>query len=266
MCRFIAYSGKSIFMKTLIFDASNSLVQQSKKAKMRVNPLNGDGFGVGWYPDHGDPIPGTFVSVEPAWSNRNLGQIASKIPTHHFFAHVRDASVGMPVSQSNCHPFQYGPYLWMHNGRLDQFSRFRRLIINDLSNKAFDFIKGNTDSECAFALFLDEINFDEEASFEKLKQAMKTTISRINGYRKQVNADTNAFINFALTNRKVSLFTRYSSNIDVRPASLFYSQSEDNIIVSSEPLSDIKAHWVKVERSTLVAIEKNKVTTERLIN
>ena len=114
MCRFIAYSGERIFMNTLIFDASNSLVQQSKKAKMRVNPLNEDGFGLGWYPEHGDRIPGTFESVEPAWSNRNLSQIASKIPTHHFFAHVRDASIDMTVSQSNCHPFQYGPYLWMH--------------------------------------------------------------------------------------------------------------------------------------------------------
>lgn len=266
MCRFIAYAGESTFMNALIFDASNSLVQQSKKSKMRVNPLNGDGFGIGWYPEHDDPIPGTFVSVEPAWSNRNLSQIATKIPTQSFFAHVRDASIGMPVSQSNCHPFQYGPYLWMHNGRLDQFSRFRRLILNDLSDQAFDFIKGNTDSECAFALFLDEIGFDLTASSEKLKKAMKTTIFRINKYREQVHADTNAFINFALTNGKSSLFTRYSSNIEIRPASLFYSQSEHNIIVSSEPLSDIKADWIKVERSTLLFIENNKVTSEILIN
>ena len=169
MSRFIAYSGQSTFMNELVFNASNSLVQQSKKAKMRVNPLNGDGFGVGWYPEHNDAIPGTFVSVEPAWSNRNLSQIATKISTSNFFAHVRDASIGMPVSQGNCHPFQYGPYLWMHNGRLDQFSKFRRLILNDLSDKAFDFIKGNTDSECAFAIFLDEINFDLQASLLQLK-------------------------------------------------------------------------------------------------
>lgn len=266
MCRFIAYSGETTLMNTLIFDASNSLVQQSKKAKMRVNPLNGDGFGVGWYPAHEDPIPGTFVSVEPAWSNRNLSQIADKIPTQHFFAHVRDASVGMPVSQSNCHPFQYGPYLWMHNGRLDQFSRFRRLILNDLSDKAFDFIKANTDSECAFAIFLDEITFDLEASQEKLKAAMKATITRINEYRKQVNADTNAFINFALTNGKNSIFTRYSSKPEIRPASLFYSQNNNNIIVSSEPLSDNKSHWIKVERSSLLAIKNNTVTSEPLFN
>jgi len=266
MCRFIAYSGESTFMNTLIFEASNSLVHQSKQSRMRVNPLNGDGFGVGWYPEHNDPIPGTFVSIEPAWSNRNLGQIAAKIPTRHFFAHVRDASIGMPVSQSNCHPFQYGPYLWMHNGRLDQFSRFRRLILNDLSDQAFDFIKGNTDSECAFAMFLDEIDFDPAASFAKLQQAMKTTIAKINNYRKEVKADTNAFINFALSNGQSSLFTRYSSRADVRPASLFYSQTNNSIIVSSEPLSDIKAHWTKVERSTLISIDDNKVTTELLAN
>ena len=266
MCRFIAYSGETTFMKTLVFDVSNSLIQQSKKAKMRVNPLNGDGFGIGWYPEHGDPIPGTFVSVEPAWSNRNLSQIATKIPTHHFFAHVRDASIGMPVSQSNCHPFQCGPYLWMHNGRLDQFSRFRRLILNGLSDQAFDFIKGNTDSECAFAIFLDEINFDLDASLKKLKKAMTATVAKINHYRKRVNVETNAFINFALTNGKVSLFTRYSSNTEIRPASLFYSQKDNSIIVSSEPLTDIKTDWQKVERSTLLSIENNKVTTETLMN
>lgn len=266
MCRFIAYSGQSTFMNELVFNASNSLVQQSKKAKMRVNPLNGDGFGIGWYPEHNDPIPGTFVSVEPAWSNRNLSQIATKVPTSNFFAHVRDASIGMPVSQGNCHPFQYGPYLWMHNGRLDQFSKFRRLILNDLSDKAFEFIKGNTDSECAFAIFLDEIKFDLQAPLVQLKKAMRTTISRINSYRQQVNANTNAFINFAVTNGTDSIFTRYSSLADVRPASLFYCQQEENIIVSSEPLNEQRKQWVKVERDTLVFIENNKVYCEKLFD
>jgi hypothetical protein len=32
------------------------------------------------------------------------------------FAHVRAASEGTSVSESNCHPFTMGPYLFMHNG------------------------------------------------------------------------------------------------------------------------------------------------------
>lgn len=264
MCRFLAYSGDSTFMDSLIFNESNSLVQQSKKAKMRVNPLNGDGFGIGWYPEHNDPNPGTFVSIEPAWSNRNLLDMSAKIPTRCFFAHVRDASVGMPVSQSNCHPFKFGPYLWMHNGRLDQFDKFRRLILNDLSDQAFHFIKGNTDSECAFAIFLDEIQFNLNVSIEAMKAAMRQTIHRINQYRVEVGADTNAFINFAVTNGEFSVFSRYSSNSEVRPASLFYQIKDGNVVVASEPLSENKHEWVKIERNALVTVTSRKVTTEEL--
>lgn len=260
MCRFLAYTGQPTVMEDLIFNASNSLVNQSKKSTMRVNPLNGDGFGIGWYPNHEDNIPGTFVSIEPAWSNRNLIQIAAKIKTPHFFAHVRDASKGMPVSQSNCHPFQFGPYLWMHNGRLDQFSRFRRAIMNDLSDQAFEFVKGNTDSECAFAIFLDEIKFDVHASEETLINAMLSTIKKISNYRIAAKADTNAFINFAVTNGKNSLFTRLSTVAEIRPASLFYQQQKEAIIVSSEPLCDDKSQWIKVERNTLLSISNSKVT------
>ncbi len=264
MCRFLAYTGDATLMENLIFGASNSLVNQSKKATMRVNPLNGDGFGVGWYPEHDDNIPGTFVSIEPAWSNRNLSQIATKIKTKTFFAHVRDASKGMPVSQSNCHPFQFGPYLWMHNGRLDQFSRFRRAIMADLSNQAFDFIKGNTDSECAFAMFLDEINFDVNASEQTLKEAMRTTIYKIAQYRKEVKAQTNAFINFALTNGHTSLFTRLSTLTDVRPASLFYQELAHATIVASEPLDDNETQWTKIEPDSLLCVSNQKVFIEKI--
>ena len=265
MCRFVAYSGSAILMTELIFKASNSLVNQSRKARMRLDPLNGDGFGIGWYPDHDDHIPGTFVSIEPAWSNRNLIQLAAKIRTKHFFAHVRDASEGMPVAQNNCHPFQYGPFLWMHNGRLDKFELFRRKILNDLSHDAFHFIKGNTDSEYAFAMFLDEINFDVSADEPTLKQAMINTIKRIYQYRSTSGANTNADINFALTNGKTSLFTRLSSDVDIRPASLFYKITDSGVVVSSEPLCITKENWVKVERNSLLCITDHKLSISDLL-
>lgn len=179
MCRFLTYSGPLTLMRPLIFSTENSLVEQSKYSKKRVRPVNGDGFGVGWYPDFDDPEPGTFLSIEPAWSNLNLAHISSKIRTQNFFAHVRDASVGMPVSEANCHPFQYGCFLWMHNGRLDQFTRFKRLLINQLSDKAYAMINGTTDSEHAFALFLDEISFDDTADAVEMERAMIATIQRL---------------------------------------------------------------------------------------
>lgn len=259
MCRFIAYSGKETLMDELVFKSENSLVSQSKKAKFRTNPLNGDGFGIGWYPSHQDEIPGTFVSIEPAWSNRNLIQLTQKILTRHFFAHIRDASPGMPVSQSNCHPFQYGRYLWMHNGRLDKFPLFRRMLMAELSQQAFDIVKGNTDSEHAFALFLDEINFNDNAPLADIETAMLTTIRKIADYRHKAGAHTNAYINFAVTNGEHSAFTRIATLPEVRPATLYYQHTDDHIIVSSEPLSAIEDGWREIPPNSLITVSGNQI-------
>ena len=34
---------------------------------------------------------------------------------------VRAAMPGMPVSEQNCHPFQWSRYMWMHNGMVRSF-------------------------------------------------------------------------------------------------------------------------------------------------
>ena len=282
MCRFIIYKGKPATMATFVVEPANSLIVQSKESKKRKLPVNGDGFGLGWYPLHDDPDPARIVSIEPAWSNQNLLQLTSKVKSAHFFAHVRDASTGMPVSQSNCHPFTYGRYMFMHNGRLDQFSKFKRSILNSLSDKAFNLIKGNTDSEYAFALFMDTINFAEHLSAEALKQALYETISKIIQHRVANNANTNAFINFAVSDGVNTIVTRFATDANTQPASLFYCQgsfdhnhdAEDltiepaqsgDIIICSEPLTETSDNWTKVERNNAVLIgENNSITVEQI--
>jgi len=69
---------------------------------MGAEETNGDGFGVGWYGDR--DTPAIFHSVEPAWNDRNLRELAGHISSPLVFAHIR-ASTGSPVQQTNCHPF-----------------------------------------------------------------------------------------------------------------------------------------------------------------
>lgn len=270
MCRFILYRGAETLMYPLLYDAENGLVAQSKNAQKRKKPLNADGFGLGWYTGHGDPEPATFVNVDPAWSNRNLAMIARKVPTHHFFAHVRDASVGMPVSQANCHPFSHGRYLFMHNGRLDRFNTFKRALQKELSDDAFALIQGNTDSEHAFALFMDTLGFRETCSGDEMEQALLHTIEKIMWLRQRCGADTNAFINFAVSDGEQMLATRFNSDHAVQPASLFMAggvslSTEEGVtlqparpaevpsaLICSEPLTMQKGLWQKVERNHLV--------------
>ena len=42
-----------------------------------------------------------------------------------FFSHVR-AAAGPPIQQTNCHPFRFQNWLFMHNGALAGFSSVKR--------------------------------------------------------------------------------------------------------------------------------------------
>jgi len=101
MCRWLAYSGSPILLKEALYAPAHSLIDQSLHARLGAEATNGDGFGIGWY--DAAPAPGVFKSVEPAWNDRNLHELAEHISSGHFFAHVR-AAIGSPVQQSNCHP------------------------------------------------------------------------------------------------------------------------------------------------------------------
>ena len=284
MCRLLTYNGPSMIMENLIVHANHSLIAQSLSSTKRSKPLNGDGFGVGWYPLHDDPEPGVFRSIEPAWRNHNLRQIAGKIKSRCFFAHVRDASAGMHVSRFNCHPFSYGRFLWMHNGRLDQFEKIKKPLINSLSDRAYINIQGTTDSEYAFALFLDYMDFKTDADLHMMKNGLNATLKHIMELRKEYGATTPSYMNFAISNGKITLVTRLSSSEEAKPESLFYAYgryetdaskqfrlrpnsdvSQDVAIIASEPLTDWHEDWIKVERHSMIIVdESNKVSVETI--
>ena len=103
MCRWLAYSGSPVLMEDLLYKPEHSLIVQSMSSTMGAEPTNGDGFGVGWYGDR--ETPGLFRSIEPAWNDRNLHDLAAHISSPRVFAHIR-AAIGSPVQQTNCHPFR----------------------------------------------------------------------------------------------------------------------------------------------------------------
>ena len=120
MCRWLAYSGSPVRIEELLYKPKHSLIDQSLHSQLGAETTNGDGFGVGWY----GPVetPGVFHSIEPAWNDRNLRELAAHIESPLVFAHIR-ASTGSPVQQTNCHPFRHGRWLWMHNGLIGDFRR-----------------------------------------------------------------------------------------------------------------------------------------------
>ena len=151
MCRWLAYYGKPVQMDKVLFQGEYSLIDQSLKSRLGAEPTNGDGFGIGWYSAAGEP--GVFTSTEPAWNNRNLREISGHVESNLFFAHIR-ATTGTPVQQTNCHPFHYGKWLWMHNGVINDWLTIKRDLVLAVDPTLYPLIEGTTDSEVLFYVAL----------------------------------------------------------------------------------------------------------------
>src|SRR5205085_11452378 len=123
MCRWMAWHGQPVLMDELLFKTKHGLVDQSLHSEMGVETTNGDGFGVGWY--GAGEGPGVYHSVQPAWGDANLRQLAAHIESPLFLPHVR-ATTGTPIQETNCHPFAHGRWLFVHNGYVDGFAQTRR--------------------------------------------------------------------------------------------------------------------------------------------
>ena len=109
------------------------------------------GRALGWYGE-GD-APAVFHSMEPAWNDRNLKELAKHVRSPLVFAHIR-ASTGTAVQQTNCHPFRHGRWLWMHNGLIRDFHRVKRELRFAVDPDLYAEIEGSTDSETFFYLAL----------------------------------------------------------------------------------------------------------------
>ena len=77
MCRWLAYSGSPVLIEDLLYKPQHSLIDQSLHSQLGAETTNGDGFGVGWYGV--GQTAGVFHSVEPAWNDRNLRELAGHV-------------------------------------------------------------------------------------------------------------------------------------------------------------------------------------------
>ena len=273
MCRLMAYKGTPIIIDKLLYQPKNSLINQSFHAREIEEPLNGDGFGIGWYVPELNYEPITFVSTNPAWSNRNLRNLAPKIKTDCMIAHVRAASVG-DVSESNCHPFQYKNLLMAHNGGVEEFAKIKRHIRNPLSDELYNWIKGQTDSEHIFAFMLNDLfNNHKSISPEGVVDAFEHTFRELNKLMADHGIKDAAYLNMVVTNGLFLVATRYCSDPKEDPLTLYHSEGsryvvEDGItrmeapedddqavLVVSEKLSD-DANWTMIPANHFVIVEQ----------
>jgi glutamine amidotransferase len=255
-----------MLIEDILYKPKNSIIDQSLHSHLGATTTNGDGFGVGWYGgDHGTPA--VFHSVEPAWNDRNLHELARHISSPIVFAHVR-AATSTPVQQTNCHPFRHGNWLFMHNGLIREFAKVKRDLVMAISPELFPEIEGSTDSEIIFYLALTYgLEKDPPAAIERAVGLVES-VGRRHGVEHPIQ------MTIATTNGEALWAFRYSSERNSR--SLFFSTKvselrrlypdnpvvraagDETRLIVSEPLGDLPGVWNQVPESSYGVVHRGQ--------
>jgi predicted glutamine amidotransferase len=266
MCRWQSYSGNPIRLEELLFEAKHSLIDQSMSSRSAETPTNGDGFGLGWYGAR--EFPGRFRSIRPAWNDFNLRDLAAQIETPLFLAHVRATSLAT-VQETNCHPFRYGNWLFVHNGEVFEVEKIRQQLLMRIAPEVFSNILGTTDSEVLFHLALTfGLERDPLGALERMAGHVES-VARAQGIPESL------WMTLGLSDGKTVYAVRYAS--DGQAPTLHYSKDVEDLLelgldpqaatrlgrqarmVVSEPIGKLADAWVMVPQSSALRLRAGAV-------
>ena len=194
---------------------------------------------------------------------------------------MRAATAGSAVHQANCHPFQHGRYLLMHNGAIGAYPRLRRQLLADLSDEAYNVVRGDTDSEHMFAIFVDELLKHGEPPGEqvdgvrRLAERLAATLARVLAVVKAHGEGAPSALNVAVSDGVHAAASRFTSNPTAPPDSLYTlhdhiyattsqefharhpEETGEAVVVSSERLTG-DAKWRAVPPNHIVAFAQGE--------
>lgn len=248
MCRWIAYRGEETALERYVTAPDHSLIQQSLHALESEGSTNGDGFGLGWYSQR-ETEPGIYREIRPAWSDENVRHLCKHLRSKLFFAHVR-ASTGTATTRPNCHPFSHKQWLYMHNGSIGEWPLIRRKVEALIPDELYPSRIGTTDSEAVFLAMIGAGLENDPVG------ATARTLSTVVSYVKESKTEKPVRFTAALSDGQNLIAFRYAS--DNTATSLYYRDTDEHVVIVSEPLDMDRTFWKPVPANHLIIASEGK--------
>ena len=171
MARLVGFIGNRPDLGARVIDLEGRAL--AVRRKPNVTP----GWGVGFYQ------AGEILLKRRPIDDRaeiSIADLTRDVRADALLAHVRLATVGAPRTE-NTHPFRYRQWLFANTGTVEAFSRMRGRLAEQLPQFLHRDVRGETDSELIFHLFLsflhdagqlDRPNVDPHAAHEALRGAI----------------------------------------------------------------------------------------------
>ena len=229
-----------------------------------------DGWGVAFYVDG---APHVTRSPTTALGDALFHRLSGVVSSETVLAHVRKATQGQRTI-FNCHPFQFGRWVFAHNGDIPNFEHKREALLSQVSPRFRRYILGETDSEVLFFVFLTALEASgplaNDRDLECITSALKEAVNRA---RELCDTDgTRALLTVVATNGeclaavqggKELYFSTYKTRCSDRAGCASLSAAceapssngrVNHFIVSSEPLQGENV-WEALAAGDIIGVD-----------
>jgi glutamine amidotransferase len=173
--------GPELPLEHLLLSPANSLVNQSKAPQHHpLLQLAGWGFAA-WSRSFNKPDRALLYRRSvPAFYDDNADTLIPSLQAHTVLAHVRASTYRAEtvIAHENCHPFLFQGTTWsvVHNGSLPGWRQLQRELIPHITDEFLNQVKGTTDTEFLYALFLSVL---KDESVDGFQSALERTLELI---------------------------------------------------------------------------------------
>ena len=272
MCRVFGF--KSVItsqVHTSLTDSENALALQSVE--------HPHGWGVAYYVAG---APHIIKSVDSAVEDNIFKTVSGIVSSNTVVAHIRKATLGHHTIL-NTHPFQYGPWVFAHNGHIHEFDKKRENLMELVSKHLQRFILGETDSELLFYIILSEyyqhFSMIDKPSISEMSMVISKALVKIQDVigemAKEDTPDLNHnYLTFLITNGDLILghqggkrmyYSTYKKRCPDRDSCSSFSKVceapsdtgfVNHMIFSSEPLNGENI-WLELKRGEIMGVDNH---------
>ena len=262
MCRLYAmHANEPTRVECGLVKSQNALMAQSKSDLQGI--MHGHGWGVADYPD------GTPLVEKQTWAafhGEHFSRKASRVYARTVVAHVRRATVG-PTSIENTHPFEYGRWIFAHNGTVPHFEEVRMLMLPQIDPIHRNDIRGQTDSEHIFRYLLSLfLRHPERGLLETVRQGLAQIVHWVHSVDPKarpglniVLTDGEHMIGSRLNRSLVHLFRDHVFDCPICRRTHVHHKPEQNyraVEIASEPVTRVD-HWREIANGKVFRVNED---------
>ncbi len=273
MCRLYGFrANQRTKVECSLVHAQNALLIQSRSDEIgRAHP---DGWGIAYFEEG---RPHVEKRATAAYQCLHFSNTAERVYSTTVLSHVRLATIGT-ADLLNSHPFQWGNWVFAHNGTVTGIALLRDELMSELSDTRRCLIQGSTDSELLFHYLMEKatragaIEARGCSSLDRLTATVAEGIAELDGRCQIAEPGKQAKLNVVLTDGRVMIASRYRNTLrwihrdGIRdcevcgiphvkriPGTKYHA-----VVIASEPLSH--ESWETIPDGTVVSVDDGIAT------